>query len=316
MKILAFLIILCCLSAEVCAQAKKPTIMVVPSRQWCFSKGYYNTVDNFGTEEREPDYRKAFDENPELLLVISKINSLFVDRGFPLKDLSQTLSSIGRSNAEDLALGLDREQAGKGALAESLFDKVRNTAKADILIELQWVVNQSGPRRSITYVMRGLDAYTDKQVAGAEGTGEPSVASETALLLEEAVLQHIDNFNARLMTHFEDLFANGREIKVEFRRDNNWAYNFESDFNGDELSFQIEDWIQSQAVKNRFSTAEATDNKLVFDQVRIPMYEGQRALDARSFGRNIQRFLKSSFNIDTKIVTKGLGYVQLICGQK
>ncbi len=299
------------------AQAKKPTIMVVPSRQWCFSKGYFQEVDNFGTLEKVPDYREALDDNPDLLLVISKINNLFSDRGFPLKDLSQMLSSISRSNAEDMALSLDREASGKGAIAESLFDKVRNTAKADILIELQWTVNTAGPRRSITYIMRGLDAYSDKQVAGAEGTGSPSVSAETAVLLEEAVLQHIDNFNARLTAHFEDLFVNGREIKVEFRKDSNWQYDFESEFNGDELSFAIEDWVAANTVKNRFSTDEATDTKLVFNQVRIGMFdENQRAMDARAYGRNIQRFLKSKFNIESKIVTKGLGYVQMICGQK
>lgn len=317
MKYILFFLLAYSQFTDCIAQAKKPTIMVVPSRQWCISMGYYNTFDNFGTTEKIPDYQAAFDDNPDLLLVISKINTLFTDRGFPLKDLSQTLSSIRRSSAEDMALSLDREEAGKGALAESLFDKIRNTAKADILIELQWTVNQTGPRRSVTYIMRGLDAYSDKQVAGSEGTGQPSVASETALLLEEAVLQHIDNFNARLLVHFDDMFANGREIKVEFRRDNNWGYDFESDFNGEELSFAIEDWVHNNTVKNRFSTDEATENKLVFNQVRIPMYDdNQRAVDSRAYGRNIQRFLKSTHNIDVKIVTKGLGYVQLICGQK
>lgn len=305
-------------STEVLAQAKKPSIMVVPSRQWCFVKGYYTMYDNFGTKEKMPDYQRAFDENPELLLVVSKINSLYTDRGFPITDLSQTLSTINRSSTEDAAMNLDRQGAGKGAIAESLFDKVRNIAKADILIEIQWTINGAGPSKSVTYIMRGLDAYSDKQVAGSEGTGEASISSQLPVILAEAVLQHIDNFNARLQAHFDDMFANGREIKLEFRRDGNWASDFETEFGSDELSFQIEDWLAKNTVKGRFSTAESTADKLVYNQVRIPMFDSnQRAIDARAYARNIQKFLKAApFNIEVKVVAKGLGYVQFICGIK
>ncbi|MBP8067217.1 MAG: hypothetical protein KAY27_01525 [Pedobacter sp.] len=305
-------------STELFSQAKKPTIMVVPSRQWCFIKGYYTMYDNFGTQEKMPDYQKAFDENPDLLLVVSKINSLYTDRGFELKDVNQTLSSINRGSAEDAAMNLDRQGSGKGIIAESMFDRVRNTAKADILIEIQWTINGAGPSKSVTYIMRGLDAYSDKQIAGSEGTGEASISSPLPVVLAEAVLKHIDNFNARLQAHFEDMFANGREIKLEFRRDGNWANNFETEFGSDELSFQIEDWLAKNTVKGRFSTEESTADKLVYTQVRIPMFDAnQRAIDARAYARNVQKFLKAApFNIDVKVVAKGLGYVQFICGIK
>ena len=318
MKILLRILILLLLSQQIYAQAKKPTIMVVPSRQWCIQRGYFSEFDNFGVREKMPDYQKAFDENPDLLLVISKINSLYTDRGFPLKDLSQTLSSISRGSAEDAATSLDRQNAGKGALTESLYDKIRNIAKADILIEIQWNINKSGPQQSITFVMRGLDAYSDKQIAGAEGTGDRSVSSVVPVLLEEAVLKHIDNFNARLQSHFDDLFANGREIKIELRRDDTWDKDFETEFGSEELSALIEDWLSKNTKSGRFSTEEATENKLVFTQVRIAMYDGSgKAIDARAFGRTLQKFLKAApFNIESKVVTKGLGFVQLICGRK
>jgi hypothetical protein len=317
MKKIITLIILVVALLQGYGQAKKPTIMVIPSRQWCFARGYYTMADNFGVKEKTPDFQKAFDENPDLLLVISKINSLYTDRGYPLKDLSQVLASIRGNNAEDAALNLDRQAGGQGAMAESLFDKVRNTAKADILIELQWDVNP-GVQRAVTFIMRGIDAYSDKQIAGSEGTGPTSMSSPVPVLLQEAVLAHIDNFNARLQAHFDDLFANGREIRVDLRRDTNWDKNFDDDFGSDELSAQIESWLNKNTVKGRFSTQEATENKLVFMQVRIPMYDAnQRAIDARAFGRDLAKYLKAApFNINTKVITKGLGYVQLICGGK
>ena len=83
------------------------------------------------------------------------------------------------------------------------------------------------------------------------------------------------------------------------------------------MSFLLEDWVAENTVKGRFSTDDATDNKILFSQVRIPMYDAnQRAMDARAYGRQIQRFLRAApLNVKARIVTRGLGHVMLICGQ-
>jgi hypothetical protein len=39
--------------------------------------------DNQGTEVRIPDYKLALQSDVNLLLVISKINTMMADRGFP-----------------------------------------------------------------------------------------------------------------------------------------------------------------------------------------------------------------------------------------
>ena len=80
--------------ATVLGQARKPTLMVVPSDVWCNQNGYVTTYDNQGSEVVVPDYKKAFQNNPDLLLVIGKINTLMADRGFPLKNLETVLRSI------------------------------------------------------------------------------------------------------------------------------------------------------------------------------------------------------------------------------
>ena len=63
-------------------QAKKPTIMVVPSDNWCIQNGYFMEFDNQGTKVKIPNYKQALQENTEILLVISSINSMMSDRGF------------------------------------------------------------------------------------------------------------------------------------------------------------------------------------------------------------------------------------------
>ena len=46
-------------------QAKKPTIMVVPSDNWCIKNGYFMEFDNQGTKIKIPDYKKALQEDSD-----------------------------------------------------------------------------------------------------------------------------------------------------------------------------------------------------------------------------------------------------------
>ena len=148
-----FLLAVCALSAM--GQAKKPTLMVVPSDAWCKEHGYEQTFDNQGTSEQIPDYRAALSTDKQLNAVISKINILMADRGFPLKDLQQTVKSIANLSTEDRLI---TSKSSGMSISESPLDRLRRTAKADILLEIDWTVNTVGPKSSITYNLRALDA--------------------------------------------------------------------------------------------------------------------------------------------------------------
>lgn len=296
------------------AQAKKPTIMVVPSDLWCNENGFMKTFKNQGEIVKVPDYKRAFQENADLLLVISKINGLMADRGFPLKNLESEIKSLEAESAEDALI-----TSKNGAeVSESPIDKLRKNAKADIVMQLTWKLNTTGPKKSVTFNLQGLDSYTNKQIATAVGTGAPSFSAEVAVLLEEAVLNHIDNFNATLQSHFDDLFANGREIKVRIKKFDSWGSDLETEFNGEELGLIIEDWMSSNTVKGRFSTTNATNNMMLFEQVRIPLFDDNgNATDARRYMSKLQKFLQAiPYKIPAKLMTKGLGEVVLILGDK
>jgi len=295
------------------SQAKKPTLMVVPSDVWCTKNGYMADFDNQGTKFKIPDYKKAFQENSDLLLAVSKINELMAERGFPLKNLESSLKSLQDQAAEDAML-----TSKSGAdINETPIDVLKKVAKADIWIQMTWTVNQTGPKKSITFVLQGLDAYTDKQVAGASGTGAPSFTAEFPVLLEEAVISHIDNFNAQLVKHFDDLFANGREVILRIKTFSSFSGDLESEYGGEELGTIIEDWLAANTVQGRFGTTDATESMMLFEQVRIPLYDANgRAVDARSWARGLQKMLKDKYQIDSKLMMKGLGQAQLVIGEK
>ena len=165
--------------------------------------------------------------------------------------------------------------------------------------------------------MRAIDAYTNKQVAAASGTGEPSMSSEVAVLIAESVEGYINNFNSQLQSYFDNLFEQGREITLVMRRWSGSDVNFESEYDGEELGFLIEDWLAENCVSGRYSTTDATENMMFFEQVRIPMLAPNgNALDARRWANGLRRMLNEKYGIDAKLGIKGLGQAVITLGGK
>lgn len=300
------------------SQAKKPTIMVVPSENWCKANNFGQTIENQGKTVFVPDYKAALQNNSDLILAISKINEMMAERGFPLKNLESALNTIENQAAEDAML---TNKSGED-VAESPIDKLKKTAKADIWMQLTWAVKHTGPKNTVDFVLQGIDAYTDKQIAGASGTSAPSFTTDVAILLQEAVLMHIDGFNSQLQAHFDDLFANGREITVRIKVWNDFADGdgLETEYDDKELGEIIENWMSENTVNGRFSTTDATENMMLFEQVRIPMTvtsDGkEKSVDARSWVGNLRKYLRKTYDIESKLMMQGLGQAQLVIGGK
>ena len=314
-KTLLSIMMLTAFSLSAMAQAKKPTLMVVPSEAWCKAHGYEQTFDNQGMIEEIPDYKAAVSSDQQLNAIISKINTLMADRGFPLKDLQQNLRSISNLSAEDRLI---TSKTSGSNIQESPLDRLRRTAKADILLEIDWMVNTVGPKSSITYNLRAIEAYSNKQVAGAQGTGKGSFSAEIPVLLEEAVQDHMDSFVERLQSHFDDLLTNGREVVLDMRVFDIGTIDFEKMYGDLELSEVIDNWLSDNCVNHRFSKSDATESMILYEQVRIPLYKANgSAQDTYGFARELARFLGASpYNITVKTVNRGLGRCLLILGEK
>ena len=281
MKRVIFVMAALLLPAMLMAQAKRPTLMVIPADSWCAANGYMKTEDG----KLVPDYEKAWQGNQDLFSVVAKIGELMTDRGFPLKDMSQSLKNIGQ-------------------------------VRTDILMEVGWKVNKTGPKQSVTYTLRGVDAYTLKQIAAGSGTGKPSFSAELPVLIEEAVLERMDNFADQLQAHFDDLLENGREVSVSVRVEN--GIEFGNEYDGEELTDIIDEWMALNTVGHRYNLSNATDTMLDFEQVRIALYaDNGMALDTRRFVNDLRKKLSAEpYNIPSKIETNGLGKATLILGTK
>ncbi len=316
MKKSIFTILLAGIAMIATAQIKKPELMVVPSDAWCIANGYYTEVDNLGKIEKVPNYKQALQENMGLKLAIAKLNDLMAERQFPLQSLEQTIKNIEQQRLED---NLTVSKAGN-ELAESPLDEVARMAKCDIILELSWEVKDFGPKHAISYILEGRDAYTATTIGAASGTGAQSFTADVDVLLEEAIVANMDNFNNRLMDHFQEMQTIGREVSLEIKvfANNAAGVDLETEFEGQELIDIINDWLQVNTIQGRFSMPYASENVARFTHVRIPVYDERgRAIDANGFAKMLTKVLKKEpYNIPSKVLVKGLGRAVIILGEK
>lgn len=311
-KILStFLLMLPLLAA---AQEKKPTLMILPSDGWCARRYFMTTYDNQGMKISVPDYQAAFREDMELAPVVSKVGEMMTSMGYSIKDCEMELRALSMRQAED---NLTQSRASGAYLSETPLDMLKRRTQSDIIVQVDWRVNRESSGKSVTYTLEAFDAYTSKRIATATGTG---AASDDIIprLLENAVKEKISGFDKQMNHYFADLQKNGREIVLSVRCWDNWEYDLETEFDGEELTDCIQSWLRENTVDGQYSLTVTTEDMLQFEQVRIPFFDEKGvALDARGFAVLLRKYLqKTPFEISSKVMTRGLGEAVLVLGEK
>ncbi len=290
-------------------QAKKPTIMILPSDNWCSARYFTKTYDNQGQKEFHSDYRRAFLEDDELGSVISKIGELLTERGYSLKDAEQAAKSLETTLAEN---EVTFSRTSNAELAISPLDILKQRVKSDILIQINWNVK----KESITFTVEAFDTYTNKRIATATETRARG-KNLIPIQIEIAIKKHIKKFDEQMDRYYQNMQINGREIAVSVQVWENSDVNLETIYEGDELIWHIQEWMSQNTVKSQFNLSDATDNFARFEQVKIPLIKRNMALDARGFVRELQKHLQQQpYNITSKIIMQGLGKATLIIGEK
>lgn len=303
-------------------QAKKPVIMVVPSDAWCVRNGYVQEFESYGQKEMVPDYNAALKNNAEIRLLISYMGDFMAKEEFPIQSLESVLKNI-QNESRDVSMITSNESGAM--IMESPVDELRRVAKPDIILDIDYQVKKKGPKKQVSFNLTAYDAYTSKIISGNTGVGS-SVNAPVEVLLEEAVLSFKDNFIRGLQNHFDDMFANGREVVVTLRRFDTADVTFEEEFDYQGESVELADlidlWFSENTVQGRYSFNERTADVLKFEQVRIPLYgkniAGKEvAIDTRGFVKPLVKMLKDEpYYIPVTVYQKGLGEVWLIIGEE
>ncbi len=304
------------------SQAKKPTIMVVPADAFCERYGYVQQANAMGQTVSSPDYSRAMKENADIRTLVAAMADFMAKNDFPIQSLEQELK---RLQTEDAELAMMTGKNSGAEVDETPLERLRRSAKADIILDLDYEVHRIGPQKQVTFNLQAIDAYSSKIISGNTGASTAANVPLTSLL-EECVLSFKDNFLSGLQHYFDDLFANGREISVTLLRYNNCPVDFEEEYevNGEEyeLAEIIEAWMADNTVEGRFTTAAKSANRLRFNQVRIPLYAQNMngrdvAIDAEAFVKPLVRMLKKApYKLTVGSAPRGLGDVWITIGDK
>ena len=296
------------------AQQKKPTLMILPSDNWCNQRYFMSSFNDQGTMKKIPNYKQAFQEDTELGQVIAKLGAFMLNEGYTLKEAEQEIKKLEQVSAEDNVTASNNSGSD---LSETPLDKLKKRAKSDIIIQLWWEVNTATGGNVIRYTLDAFDAYTGKRIASSTGNSKASDKFIPDLLLK-AVKENFSLFNSQIDTYFNEMKKNGREVIVKIKTWKNWDKNLEEEYDGKELNEYITGWMKKNTLRGNFNTTDNSETYILFEQTRIPLVnESGEAMDARDFTRGLQKYLKTApFNITSKLMTRGLGEAILVLGEK
>lgn len=313
-KTFVLLVFSLCYILAFAQQAKKPTIMILPSDNWCNQRYFMTTFSDQGNDVKVPNYQQAFLEDVELGQVISKVGQVLTDLGYSLKDAEQEIKSINMKTAED---NVTTSKKSGASLVETPLDQLKRRVKSDVIIQLWWQVNRAANGYSVSFTLEAFDAYTNKRIATSTGTTQPS-SEILPVLLANAVKDNVGKFDKQMDDWYADQRKKGREISLTVRCWDNWDKDLEEEYNGEELTDCIQNWLQENTVNGAFSLSDGTETFAQFEQVRIPLFDANgRAMDARAFATKLRKYLQQPpFNITSKVMVRGLGEAILVLGEK
>ena len=145
---------------------KKPTLMILPSDNWCTQRYFTTTYEFQGIKTRVPNYQQAFQEDIELPQVISKVGQLLTAKGYSVKDAEQEIKNLSIREAEN---NVTSSRTSGSLIDETPLDILKRRIKSDVVIQIWWQVRKN---KSISFTLEAFDSYTSKRIATSTGIAE------------------------------------------------------------------------------------------------------------------------------------------------
>lgn len=291
-------------------EQQKPRLIVIPSDQLLQKFGKLKSERAQGKTVYTRDYAGYLLKDPDSKFIIATIQSAFVEFGFPLNDLEQTLKSI---NDQQMIDDVDNIQTDAKTILLS-------TAKPDIILELDYsldnVPNQRNLNKTITYTLRAIDAFSNKVVATIQqtGFGKDLEDNSPAGLMKAALDMDSKDYAAQLGNYFNEIIQKGRDITVRVTIDGNANLMMSDEcLDGDTYTDFIIDYMKKNTVQGAYNMARNTDAELYFTNVRIKtLNDDGTQFSAYDYARALSKALDKGCGIKAKNVTQGLGDAAII----
>ena len=286
-------------------QQQKPAMLVIPSDQLLQQFGKLKQQEALGKTLQVRDYNGYLLTDQDSKFIISTIQSAFIQMGYPLNDLEQTLKSINEQEMLDAIDGIQKD-------AKTI---LLTTAKPDIILELDYnIVTDRSSRdfkKSLTYTLRAIDAFSNKVVATIQQTNFEgnSKATTPAALMEAALAKDSKGFTQQINNHFNTIIETGREITLRVTIDNGVNLTMSDEcLDGDTYSDFIIDWVKVNTLLGAYNMNRNTETEMYFTNVKIKtLNDNGTQYSAYDFARELSRALNKGCGIKSRNTTQGLG---------
>jgi hypothetical protein len=289
-------------------QTQKPTMLVLPSDQLMQRFGCIRTEVSLGKQLQVRDYNSYLLTDPDAKFIIASIQSAFIEFGYPLNDLEQTLKSINDQEMVDEVSGIKKDS--KTILLTN--------ARPDIILELDYDMTTDRSSRdyskSLTYTLRAIDAFSNKVVATIQAAGVKNAKGNTATMMGEAIQKNSKDFTKQINNYFDDLIANGRDITMRVMIDANESFTMSDEsIYGDTYADFILDYMKVNTMMGTYNLQRNTDTEMYFANVRIKtLNDNGTQYSAYDFARELSKALNKECGVKSKNVTQGLGDAMII----
>ncbi|MGH7617945.1 MAG: DUF6175 family protein [Gemmatimonadaceae bacterium] len=243
------------------------------------------------------DIRTVLEADINRRVAVTKIQEAFDRHGFSAGDY------IG------IVRGLSVRQ-GSPLSQSDLLSQVFEISRADIYVEVEINVEQSGNLRSAVAIMRGYLTANGLSLGNKIGRSpKQQLATEVSRLVEVATgAENVDPLLDLMQQKFDEYTENGVPITVDISAREGSKVRPGSDVAGKNATVAdlLEDWMRTHAWKGIFNVSMSTDTRMSLDEVRIPMLEPTtcRNNSPLRFGRDIVAFLRT-MNISASSAVNG-----------
>lgn len=284
-----------------------PSVMVIPSDQSLMDAGFLTTSQANGKTLYKRDYNGYLMANNDSKLLIQAIQRCFVKAGYPLTDLEHSLKTLATESAMDEADNLAKD-------AKTLLVA---TCSPDIILELnfshtQMQISRTQSRNVLQYSLSAIDAFSNKAVASL---AKANLEMELSEYIDEQLHDDVPDFTEQIVTYFQDIVVNGREITFRVTLDASSPINLTDDYNdmGDTYADWIREWVKTHAKKGATTMQRNTAKEIYFSLVRITNHaEDGTQFNAYDFANQFRKAFLQTFQIKNTNATQGLGDAYVI----
>ena len=259
--------------AKAQTNVQQPKIMVIPY-----------------TSEKE-DIRTVLEADANKRIILTKIKEAFDNRQCSTVDFVARLKAASTENI----MSMDN----KADIKSQIIDM----SGADIYVEAEIqclqnnVEGQSNPESRVKIILTAYDIATGASLSNKIGESGAFYTNDIAKLAIRAIESCADDFLDVMQNKFTDMTENGRSIMLNIGFEESSMYTMESEVGTQGLLLQdeIELWVESHAYKNNYHLQGVSPNKMIFDDIRLPLIDENTGNNytANRFGMDLFKFLRT-----------------------